>query len=148
MGVIRDIWNKTSFARNAEEAKKQKEFEDQLRLEVREESKDELKKIVKDKILEEEKAKVLGVNKSNKAKNILAQIGEEFKQSNIGSNEKMDRLLGKQTGSNVQDKGNLIGGNNFMNADKMKELIGGIKGKEFRDDYSKVIGLGKRGKNK
>lgn len=94
MGIINDIWSKTKFAREAEEKRKQKELEEEVRAEIQSEIKEEAKKLLKEKIKQQEIDRI--VNPETKPKsNFLAKLGEEFKGSNLGSNDQMGKLMGK-----------------------------------------------------
>ena len=105
---LKDIWNKTSFARKAAEDKAKKEEEEILRAKVRQDIAPEIERIKMDKIKEEELAKARGTFiEPEKKKNPLLMLSEEFKQSNIGSNDQMDKILGRQAQGRVNRTGNM-----------------------------------------
>jgi 5'-deoxynucleotidase YfbR-like HD superfamily hydrolase len=140
MGWIKDMWSKTKWARNAEDERLRKEEEAEMRKEILPEIKQDIKQVWKEKIKEEEIARIKGVKPQDK-KTALQKIGEEFKQSNMGTTDKINQLLGKQNNtpsqlSQTKDYGKLIGGFNT------EKNIPAYYGKEhkFRDDYGNIAG--------
>lgn len=94
---------------NQESKKKDKEWQDSIReeakVEAREEAKDDLKKLYKD----EEKARLL-----KKKENPLQKLGNEFKGTGLGSDDKINRLLG---GRNQEQSGS------FNSRDKISRIL-------------------------
>ena len=146
---LKDIWNKTSFARKAEEERIKKEEDDKLREKVRQEIQPQLERIKMDRIKEEELAKARGTFVEEKKKNPLAMLGEEFKQSNIGSNQQMEKILGKQSNNNgtlsgeFQGKGSMLG-----NTDKLLSTVTSDKKVNTNQDYGGMLGRDKLKDNK
>jgi len=140
---LKDIWAKTSFARKAEEEKKKKEEDEALREKVRAEIQPELERIKMEKIKQEELAKARGTFvEPEKKKNPLAMLGEEFKSSNIGSNDQMEKILGKSSGGknvNVngefQGKGSMLGDTN-----KLLSTVTSEKRVKTDQDYGGMLG--------
>jgi hypothetical protein len=159
---LKDIWAKTSFARKAEEEKTKKDEDEALREKVRREIQPELERIKMDKIKEEELAKARGTFvEPEKKKNPLAMLGEEFKQSNIGSNDQMSKILGNQgnSGKNVdvnsefKGKGSMLGDTerllNTVTSDKRvntNQNYGNMMGRDNLSDSSKFGGMLNGGK--
>ena len=105
-GLLTKVWKKTKWHREAETQRIRDEEEAKLRAEVMEEIKDEIKEVKKAEIKKQIMDSINGEGKYKPAKkNVLKQLGEEFKSSNIGSDEKLRSLLGgKQTNDNKADK--------------------------------------------
>lgn len=127
---LKDIWQKTSFYRNKVKRDEQEKEQETLRKEVLEEIKPELKQAMKEKIKQEEIEKI---KHPPVKKNFLNMLGEEFKGSNIGSNEQMGKILGKQTNNN---NSSLIGSNNNKNFGEMM----GTGNLNTNRDFGKLLG--------
>jgi len=141
--ALKDIWAKTSFARKAEEDKKKAEEDAVLREKVRQEIAPELEKIKMEKIKQEELAKARGTFVEEKKKNPLAMLGEEFKQSNIGSNDQMEKILGKQSngGKNVDVNSEFSGkGSMLGNTEKLLSTVTSEKRVKTDHDYGGMLG--------
>jgi len=150
---LKDIWNKTSFARKAAEEKAKKEEDDRLREKVRQEVAPEIERIKMEKIRDEELAKARGTFKpEEKKKNPLAMLGEEFKQSNIGSNEQMDKILGKQTTQSI-GRGNRLDenmpkGSMLMDTGRLLDTVTSSKRVNTERDFGSMLGRDKLQKDK
>lgn len=144
---LKDIWNKTSFARKAEEERVKKEEDDKLREKVKQEIQPELERIKMDKIKEEELARARGTYvEPEKKKNPLAMLGEEFKSSNIGSNAQMEKILGKQSsgGMNVNVNGEFSGkGNMLGNTERLLNTVTSDKRVNTNRDFGSMLGKDK-----
>lgn len=105
MGKIKELYDKTKWGKEDKEKKERQQLEDEVRAELKEEIKAEAKAKLREKIKQEEINKV--VNPESKPKsNFLGKLGEEFKGSNLGSNDQMNKMLGKQPqNQNTQQNG-------------------------------------------
>jgi len=144
---LKDLWNKTSFARKAEEDKAKKEEDELLRAKVREEIKPELERIKMERIKEEELAKAKGTYvEPEKKKNPLAALGEEFKSSSIGSNEQMEKILGK-SGTQAAGRGNRISGagsgSQLMSTERLLDTVTSTKKIDTNRDFGSMLGKDK-----
>jgi hypothetical protein len=147
---LKDIWQKTSMYKNKIKRDEDNKEQDELRKEVMEEIRPEIKQIMKDKIKEEEIEKIKSGN--IKKKNFLVQLGEEFKGSTIGSNEQMDRMLGKQSNidktsllsgsKNTKDYGDMMGTGKLNTNRDFGSLMGSKK--DFKKDNKDILGLEKK----
>lgn len=117
MGVFDWLKNKQ------EEKRKVKEGEDELRRQAEEEVSEEVIKIRKEKIKQDILAEARGEKKADdgKGSKLLKALGNEFKQSNLGNNEQMEKLLGKQG----QAKGTTT--SDGLKTDRLMEMIGSKK---------------------
>ena len=77
--------------------KKVNEEDEQLRKEAEAEVAEEIKKIKKEKIKKELLAEARGENKpkENRGIEMLKMLGSDFKSSNVGTSEQMEKMLGK-----------------------------------------------------
>jgi len=116
MGILDWIKNKQ------EEKNKVKEEENELRRQVESEVSEEVIKIKKDKIKEEILSEARGEKKEDgKGIKLLKGLGDEFKQSNIGNSEQLEKLIGKQG----QTKGKET--SDGLRTDRLMEMIGSKK---------------------
>jgi hypothetical protein len=141
---LKDLWNKTSFARKAEEDKIKKTEDETLRAKVREEIKPEIERIKMEKIKEEELARARGTYvEPEKKKNPLAMLGEEFKSSSIGSNDQMEKILGK-SGTQAAGRGNRISGSGsgsqLMSTEKLLDTVTSSKKIDTNKDFGSMLG--------
>lgn len=135
MGIIKKVWEKTRFAREAEEKKKQKELEDEVRAEIQDEIRQEVKSELKKKILKEEKDKINGVKDPNKT-SFLEKLGKEFAGSSVGSSDQLNKLMGKDTNTSVANSSTPNSG--LSNKNILEAL--GSKNVSNNNSNSKLIG--------
>jgi len=120
-----------------EDKRKTKEAEDELRRQAEAEVSEEVIKIKKDKIKQQILSEARGEKKpEGKGSQLLKQLGDEFKNSNIGNSEQMDKLLGKRNNSVTSGKQE----DNFS-TDRLMGVIGGKKkSANTNHDYAGALG--------
>jgi hypothetical protein len=104
-----------------EDKRKAKEVEDELRRQAEAEVSDQVIQIKKEKIKEQILAEARGEKKEDgKGAKLLKALGEEFKQSNLGDDKQMEKLLGKRSTTNtpVSEKDN-------FSTERLMNTIGG-----------------------
>lgn len=107
-----------------DEKKKAKEAEDELRRQAEAEVSDEVIEIRKQKIKNQILAEARGEKKEEgKGAKLLKALGEEFKQSNLGDDRQMGKLLGK--GSNTQASQTSVKQQDNFTTDRLMSAIGG-----------------------
>jgi hypothetical protein len=121
--------------------KQQKEYNENLKKEALEEAQPEIKKILKEKYKQEQIDKL-----TKPKKNPFQILADDFKNSNIGTDDKIDRMLGKTNSSNSisQNNGDFKGPDN----NKINEMLSINKNKkdnktnksEFDDKINKMLG--------
>lgn len=130
---IKRIWNKTIFARKIQENAWKRE----LMEEVKQESKEDIKAIMKEQYLKQQKDKLSGVKKENNFFEKLAKgftgngnfnstdkinqmLGKSNTQQETPSDDKIARMLGKKTGTTPKVmNGYVMGG--MSEEDKLKK---------------------------
>lgn len=122
---LKEIWKKTIWSKNIEEKKEREKLKKELKEEIISENREKLKEQLKEEIIREEKDKLLGKKKasSGKGMEILNKLAESLKNTDIGSTEKMNKMMGKnrdvtytKTNKKQEQKG--------LTDDKIMEMIG------------------------
>jgi hypothetical protein len=109
---VKNIWDKTIFAKQLEEKKKEKAYDAALRLEAKERAKERIKEALIMKYAQEEIDKATGANKAKKANKFAEEFGSVF----ANSDEKLAKMLG--TGSK---------NDNVASDDKISRILGGSR---------------------
>jgi hypothetical protein len=128
---IGDLWDKMVNKVNdkLEEKKKKKQEEEQLQKEIMEEMREEIKEIKKEEI-----RKKMLEEAAKPKKNFFEKLGEEFKGSNIGSNEKVDRMLGRDT----RNQGGQVSGRVPEFQDVNQKIIGSQRIPQGRSPFDQT----------
>lgn len=91
---------KTKFLRKLEERRVAKKLKSDIEKEAKEEAMCEMQPLLKEKYKQEMVDKLTGVAKERrkeKLKNFLDKLNKEFKESKIGSEDSINRMLGKSS---------------------------------------------------
>lgn len=106
-----------------DEKRKAKEAEEELRRQAEAEVSDQVVEIKKQKIKEQILAEARGEKKEeSKGMKMLKQLGDEFKQSNLGDDKQMEKLLGRSSKVPIPPDG--IKQDNFSTG-RLMDAIGG-----------------------
>jgi len=149
--LLKRIWNKTVFPQMIKDKKEEKEMKRKMKKEAKKEALEEAKEEIKQAYKDKEIAKITG-KKNGKKKDIgekIAKFGKLFEMGSIGSDEKLNKMLGGMgmgTNAMTSPGGTTDMGMGMSGVPNISEKIAGLTGGSKKEKPKKGKKKGKKAK--